>query len=214
MKGVFVVRCSELKFTQVDPDHAQEWLNRASKIAGGIIGITNTTSALMNWNLTFNARSFIANQTYDMFDLKMDKQVAKETTNARKGRDKTDEDKLFETLSNFKVFTISTNNLINIATNDVATAEIQESLITAKENGEKLMLEFVKRITEGGMIISADKFFMNIQRTNAKTFKDLYLIHVNDKEKERKIVIKADRNFLIKVIKAFSFGQNPNLSEF
>ena len=214
MKGYFVVKCSELKFTQVDPDHAQEWLNRASKIAGGIIGITNTTSALMNWNLTFNARSFIANQTYDMFDLKMDKQVAKETTNARKGRDKTDEDKLFETLSNFKVFTISTNNLINIATNDVATAEIQESLITAKENGEKLMLEFVKRITEGGMIISADNFFMNIQRTNAKTFKDLYLIHVNDKEKERKIVIKADRNFLIKVIKAFSFGQNPNLSEF
>ena len=213
MKGDFVVKCSELKFTQVDPDHAQEWLNRASKIAGGIIGITNTTSALMNWNLTFNARSFIANQTYDMFDLKMDKQVAKETTNARKGRDKTDEDKLFETLSNFKVFTISTNNLINIATNDVATAEIQESLITAKENGEKLMLEFVKRITEGGMIISADKFFMNIQRTNAKTFKDLYLIRVNDKEKERKIVIKADRNFLIKVIKAFSFGQNPNLSE-
>ena len=136
MKGDFVVKCSELKFTQVDPDHAQEWLNRASKIAGGIIGITNTTSALMNWNLTFNARPFIANQAYGMFDLKMDRLVAKETTNARKGRDNIDEDKLLTTLTNFNVFSVNATNLINIATNDVASIEIQESLLEAKENGE------------------------------------------------------------------------------
>lgn len=40
LKGDFVVKCSDLKFIQVDPDRAQEWLNSTSKIAGGIIGIT------------------------------------------------------------------------------------------------------------------------------------------------------------------------------
>ena len=145
----FVVKCPELKFTQVDPDHAQEWLNRTSKIAGGIIGITRTTSALMNWNLTYNARSFIADQTYAMFDLKMNKLVAKETTNSRKGRDNIDEDNLLKTLNGFVFLTENASYLINIATKDVATCEIQESLLKAEETGEKLMLQCVKRITEG-----------------------------------------------------------------
>ena len=213
MKGDFVVKCSDLKFTQVDPDHAQEWLNRASKIAGGIIGITNKPSALMNWNLTYNARSFIANQTYDMFGLKLDRQVAKETTNSRKGRDNTDEDKLLETLTRFGVFEERATDLINIATKDVATYEIQESLLNARENGEKLMIQFVKKLLEGEVTISADEFYKNIERNNAKTFKDLYLKTVKNKEMEKKTVIKADRNFLVRIIKAYQFGQEVNLSE-
>ena len=42
VKGDFVVKCSANKFNQVDPDHAQEWLNGTGKRAGGIVGITKT----------------------------------------------------------------------------------------------------------------------------------------------------------------------------
>ena len=213
MKGDFVVKCSDLKFTQVDPDHAQEWLNRTSKIAGGIIGITRTPSALLNWNLTYNARSFIADQTYAMFDLKMNKLVAKETTNSRKGRDNIDEDNLLKTLNGFGFLTENASYLINIATKDVATCEIQESLLKAEETGEKLMLQFIKRITEGEEAIQAGAFYRNIERNNAKTFKDLYLKSVKTKENEKKTVIKADRNFLVRIIKAYQFGQKVNLTE-
>ena len=99
----------------------------------------------MKWNLSYNARSFIADQTYAMFDLKMDRLVTKETTNARKGRDNTDEDRLLTILQTFKVFSENSITLINIATKDVATCEIQESLLKANENGEEHVLEFVKK---------------------------------------------------------------------
>ena len=213
IKGDFVVKCSKQQFSQVDPDHAQEWLNRRSKIAGGIIGITRTTPALMKWNLSYNTRSFIADQTYAMFDLKMDRLVTKETTNARKGRDNTDEDRLFEILQSFKVLSENSITLINIATKDVATCEIQESLLEANENGKKHMLEFVKRITEGEEIINADEFYKNIEKKKTKTFRDLYLKSVISKEKEQKSVVKADRNLLVQIITAYEFGQMVNLPE-
>ena len=114
--------------------------------------------------LSYNARSFIADQTYAMFDLKMDRLVTKETTNARKGRDNTDEDRLLTILQTFKFFSENSITLINIATKDVATCEIQESLLKANENGEEHMLEFVKRITEGEEIINADEIYKNIER--------------------------------------------------
>ena len=47
VKGDFVVKCSANKFNQVDPDHAQEWLNGTGKRAGGIVGVTKTISVLM-----------------------------------------------------------------------------------------------------------------------------------------------------------------------
>ena len=141
LKGNFVVKCSKQSFSQVDPDHAQEWLNRRGKIAGGIIGITRTISALMNWNLSYNARSFISDQTYEMFGLKMDNLLTKETTNARKRRDNHDEDKLLEILDMFNVFKEISDYLINIATKDVATDDIQESLLKSEKNGEICMID-------------------------------------------------------------------------
>ena len=152
----FWIKCSKQKFSQVDPDHAQEWLNRRGKIAGGIIGITRTISALMRWNLSYNARSFIADQTFDMFDLTMDRLVTKETTTSRKGRDNSDENKLFDTIVSFKVFSKNMDTLMNIATKDIATDDIQNSLITADDNGEIRMLKFINCITKGTGSILAD----------------------------------------------------------
>ena len=103
VRGNFVVKGSNQKFCQVDPDQAQEWLNRIYKIAGGIVGITKTNSALMKWCLSFNARSFIADQTYSMLGLRMDKLVTKETMDARKSRDNTDEDALLKQLEAFNI---------------------------------------------------------------------------------------------------------------
>ena len=130
VKGDFVVKCSKQKFSQVDPDHAQEWQNRKCKIAGGIKGITRTPSALMKWGLSFNARSFIADQTFKMFDLKMDNLVTKETMDSRKSLDK-DENNLLCTLMSFNVFKDNSITIMNIASKDLATKEIQSSLFGA-----------------------------------------------------------------------------------
>eukprot|EP00795_Rhopilema_esculentum_P012299 gene12299-2946_t len=46
-KGNSVAKCSARKFSEVDPDHAQEWLNGTGKRAGGKVGITKTSSTLL-----------------------------------------------------------------------------------------------------------------------------------------------------------------------
>ena len=45
-RGNFVIKRSDQKFNQVDPDQDQEWINGTEKICGGIVRITRTTSAL------------------------------------------------------------------------------------------------------------------------------------------------------------------------
>ena len=40
-KGNWTVKWSEHRFSEVDPDHAQEWLGARGKVGGGIVGITN-----------------------------------------------------------------------------------------------------------------------------------------------------------------------------
>ena len=58
--GNFVVKESQRRFNQVDPDHSQEWLNGTGKKSGGIVGITRTITALSRWALSFNLRSYIS----------------------------------------------------------------------------------------------------------------------------------------------------------
>ena len=40
------IQVEKSKFSQIDPDQSQEWLNGTSKKADGIVGITRTASAL------------------------------------------------------------------------------------------------------------------------------------------------------------------------
>ena len=59
----------------------------------------------MKWNLSYNARSFISDQTYiyRMYGLEMDNLGTKKTTNSRKSKDNNDEDRLLEILESFNV---------------------------------------------------------------------------------------------------------------
>ena len=139
----------------------------------------------MKWNLSYNERSFISDQTYEMFGLKMDNLVTKETTNSRKGRDDSDEQNLLNTLKSFNVFNEISDYLINIATKDVATDEIQESLLKAEYKGEICMTEFIKRITQRTESILADEFYKNIERNNTNPLKIFTLKMASLKVKKR-----------------------------
>ena len=213
LKGNFVVKFSNQRFSQVDPDHAQEWLNRRGKVAGGIIGRTRITSALMKWTLSYNARSFISDQTYRIYGLEMDNLVTKETTNARKSRDNFDEDKLLETLKSFNVLSENSENLVNIATKDIATDDIQESLLNAEKRGEIIMRGFVHRIIQGTGNILAEEFYKNIEKNKVKTFDSLYSRNVTSKDKEKNYVIKTDRKSLVRIITAYNLGRQVDLPD-
>ena len=66
----FVVKWNASKFNQVSPDDSLKWLNGIGKRGGGILGITETSSALSRWALSYNLQSQIADKTQTMFGLK------------------------------------------------------------------------------------------------------------------------------------------------
>ena len=134
-QGNFVVKGSDKLFNQVDADHSLEWLNGVGKKAGGIIGITKTTSALSRWALSYNLCACIAAQTREMFSIAIDDDITpNEGTAGRVKHDNQDENNILEVLVRFKAFESrpSSAQLMNIATKDAATLEIQESLLKAE----------------------------------------------------------------------------------
>ena len=147
-EGNWVVKGSDHMFNQVDPDHSQEWLNATGKRGGGIVGITKTTSALSRWTLSYNLRAQIAAQTRTLFKLGLDDQLnnRNESTPARKQRDMNDESNVLQALERCKVFQVDpiTNTLLNIATKDLVTEPIQDSLLNAAKLGQEQVNTFVK----------------------------------------------------------------------
>ena len=137
---------SNHKFFQVEPDQSQEWSNSTGKKGGGIVGITKTVSALSRWALSYNLRIHIASQTYDMYGLGFDDRVThNESTMVRRQRDTSDEDKIFHCLNKFKVFSNSSLGVLqNIATKDLATDQIQDSLLHAEKLEQEQLNHFVE----------------------------------------------------------------------
>jgi len=214
-RGNFVVKRSAHKFSQVDPDQAMEWINGTGKKGGGIIGITKTTSALCRWTLSFNLRSHIAEQTHGMYSLhRGSTDLHNEATKSRQTRDNDDENSLLSTFQGFSVFSSVSHpgTLQNLATKDLATESIQESLLRAKELGQE-----VKKFVQDRLIVAeqCDKPHVSIhdhlRRNNAPTFATLYEVVKHTKDKDKKIVLKTDRNVLRRLITAYEAGRPVHL---
>lgn len=216
-KGNFVVKRSDRTFNQVDPDQAMEWINGTGKKGGGIVGITKTSSALCRWTLSYNLRSHIAAETHSMFNLCLGSTLlSNEGTKSRRKRDQSDESALLSTLTRFNVFSPASHqeSLQNIATKDLATAAIQDSLLRTKELGEEEINEFVRQRLV--VVKSGDKpevpFHAAMHRNNAATFGTLYAVVKCSKDKEKKTVLKADRSVLRRLITAYEAGRRVDLS--
>ena len=210
--GNFVVKGSDQSFNQVDPDHSLEWLNGIGKKSGGIIGITKTNSALARWTLSFNHRTRISMQTYEMMNVGVDTgYTPNEATSSRTKRDNSDEERILQTLLRFKVFaeesTGRPNKLLNCATKDVVTSEIEESLLNAETLGQQKLESFVKE----RLVSSTNLFHSALQKVKAPTFATLYDVATKTPSGKTEST-KADRNFLQRLIAAYRAGRPVDLA--
>jgi hypothetical protein len=215
-KGNFVVKRSPRRFSQVDPDQAMEWINSTGKRGGGIVGITKTTSALCRWTLSFNLRSHIAEQTHQLYRLSHGgTDHHNEATKSRQKRDNDDENDLLTTLLGYSVFSPVSHpdTLQNIATKDLATQPIQDSLLHAKELGMNEVEGFAqdRLVTAEGFDKPAVSIHDPLRRNNAPTFATLYEVAKQTKEKDKKEVLKADRNILRRLITAYEASRPVDL---
>ena len=112
-------RCT-LRFNQVDPDHAQEWLVGIGKDSEGIVSITNQPSAQQRWSISFHWRSNIAQKTFHMFGISQDVSDRNGNKPGRRWKDTYDEMALKAIMIKFNVLATKTTaaSLLNIATKD------------------------------------------------------------------------------------------------
>ncbi|KAG1668552.1 Protein smg8 [Nymphon striatum] len=213
-QGNFVVKDSNQTFNQVSPDHSLEWLNGVGKKSGGIVGITKTNTALARWTLSYNQRASVSSQTYAMMNVGIDNQwTPNEATTARMSRDNHDEASIRMVLTRFKVMADEIvdrpDALLNIATRDVATADVEQSLLKAEQLGQNQLETFVK----DRMADKKVNFRDPLQKTKALTFASLYTVHVASNASKGKMeTLKADRNFTQRLLMAYRAGRPVDLN--
>jgi len=121
---------------------------------------------------------------------------------------------LLAAFQGFGVFaSVSPDSLQNLVTKDLATEEIQNSLLCAKELGQEQVNTFVA----DRMIVPEEgnkpdvTIHASLHRNNAKTFASLYDVVKDSKAKETKIIFKADRNVLQRLVTAYEAGRPVDL---
>lgn len=201
----------------MDPDQAQEWMNGIGKKIGGIIGITKTPSALFRWTLSYSLRTHIAAQTREMYHLGIYHEMAHNESNAsRRLQDHADEKNVMELLQKSAVFSDSQlgpfpEKLQNIVTKDIATAEIQDSLLNACSLGQEKLITFVKqRLMQPKIGEQHKKLRDPLPKNKPDTFATLH--RASKKGPERLVTkAKAERNILQRIITAYDTGREVNL---
>ena len=178
------------------------------------------------WALSYNLRSEIAEKTHKMFCLKReDVFTDNESMRGRVFRDNKDEDSLYCLFQQYNVFSPTSHPecLYNIATKDLVTEEIQESLLSAKHLGQQQVGEFVNqqliepflRAQPSSGEQDQDKpmvhFSDRMHRNNPPTFDTLYKVSKASKEKDRNIIFQADRSVLQHFLVACQAGREVDL---
>lgn len=200
--GNFVVKIGESKFNQVAPDQSLEWLNGIGKRGGGKVGITRSLTAVSRWALSFNHRSKIAKDTKEMYDLELSQNMShKESGIARCHQDTEAESKVNQKLQAFAVFSEGiTDELVNIATKDLATEEILESLLNVRILGQEQLQSFInERLVPPDDVFQHKKFHDPMKRHIPATFSKLYEVKkLNSmkfkKSDSQKTALKADKS--------------------
>lgn len=129
--GDFVTKEALSKFNQIPHDQALENVNRAGKVAGGLVGITPTDTARDRWCLTYNERAQLSQDTKVMFGIFSQEETDHKNCGCARRRDE-DVHKLVAQFQRYKVSRLLTD-LVAVTTSDVATEEIKQYLLQSGE---------------------------------------------------------------------------------
>ncbi len=102
----------------------------------------------------------------------------------------------------------------NIATKDLATSEIGQSLLNARSLGQSQLEEFVKDT----LVHNPEKepkttFCDSLSKNKPLTFASLYEVTKGEASAEKKKILTADRNVLHRLITAYEAGRKVNMQD-
>ena len=95
---------------------------------------------------------------------------------------------------------------MSLLTNDIATVEIEDDLLSAEARGKLLVKDNVQK----RLVDKSVKFFDPLKKNNSKNFGTLYTTKVTAAHNETKTV-KADRKLVQQLFNASRAGRNVQL---
>lgn len=124
-------------------------INAASKWSRGVIGISQSPSALEQWFLTIHKRAYITSALKAMFGLQDGEQAShKEAASRRVWWDEEDVKKIISCFSSGLMtnpFNLDWDALLNIATGVVLPEDVAQTLVHNTDKGRKQMKAFVEQ---------------------------------------------------------------------
>jgi hypothetical protein len=202
LNGNFVVKRSVGGFNRISVDQALEHVNKASKDAGGIIGLTKKSTRLDEWYLSCNEIGAITNTFLSSLKLN----VYPESQNIEMGKQRLVVDEqtvliLQEQLLKFGVFTQSAEHLISISSKEIFPKELEISRLCVKERGETALGFFIETM-------DTMDFYKPLKKLNKST---------TVKRKPEKSATKSEtllgQQFLQKILAAKEMGRNVDYSQ-
>ena len=181
-------------FSQVSTDMALEQsINADSKSSGGVLGISQSPSALERWFLTIHERASITSAFKAMFGFQDGEQTShKEAAPRRVRRDEEDVKKMISCFSSGLMtnpFNLDSDELLNIATGVVLPEDVAQTLVHSTEKGRQQMKAFVEQRINSNAV----GFWEPIPNMKIKTFSSANKkIHV--KSSDKLVTVNADRD--------------------
>jgi len=155
-QGGFVVRRSnESKFNSVPTDQPLEQsINRDAKTTGGIIWFTRRKAALLRWLVTRHSTAQYSESFEQLCGGKSQDRVHDELGKTRLVRDRTDVQSVIDFITENceKPFDLESipSKLVNIASGQIASKPVEQSLTSIPENGTDILDKFIaQRLEEG-----------------------------------------------------------------
>ena len=146
--GLVVRRCNDYNFNAVSTDQAlEQTINRETKGQGGVIGLTLRKQALTRWLMTRHETAEFADALKTLCQDRSSKnRTHEELQKSRIVRDEADVQKVVDIINhNQNPFDLSTvpEKLTNIVIGQVASAEVQKSLIGFLNTGVQKQANFM-----------------------------------------------------------------------
>lgn len=175
-EGGFVVRRTSRRFNAVASDQAlEQTINREGKSQGGVIGFTLRKGALTRWMVTRHVTAQYTEAFKELCDQQPDvgDTYHAEHGKTRMARDEQDVTKILEFVSNaqnpFDLDTVP-NELVNIATGQIASQEVSNGLGHFIREAKKRNKSFIEKRLLADRTMS---FWETDSRSKTPTFSDM-----------------------------------------
>jgi CRISPR/Cas system CSM-associated protein Csm2 small subunit len=197
--GEFVVQQQDQHpFSQTSMDQTiEQTINRDSKTRGGQTGFSNNANAVHRWILSYIQRAEISRSCADMAGKAAGCNEKKDLSKSRCEKDEEDVQNLMHTIESMQnPFTYCLQELINIASGQVAPSEVAEDLLTAYRKGCSASSHFVdERLASKNV-----DFVAPVKTMKLKTFSSLQRQRSQQKHVQEADQLKADKDLMTRLL--------------